>query len=159
MVAIHKISVDFYEDSFDLIAVHSSLEDYAMAYALNLCLKSDFKRCQKDLDISAQITIPVFEWKDDLNDRYWTFFANNGLKEDTLVRTDLFKNEPSYTTFNMVPEYRDVDYFIKIEQDDSDGYRNGEMENLIKSLLTVPKIITAYTIETNKLKSKNNLIF
>lgn len=159
MVAIHKISTEFYEDSFDLIALHSSLEDYAMAYALNLCLKSDFKRRQKDLDISAHITIPIFEWKDDINDRYWALFTNNGLKEDTSVRSDLFKNETSYSTFNIVPEYRDVDYFIKIEQDDSDSYWNGEIENLIKELLAIPKIVTAYTIETDKLKSKNNLIF
>ena len=159
MVAIHKISAEFYEDSFDLIALHCSLEDYAMAYALNLCLKSDFKRRQNDLDISAHITIPIFEWKDDINDRYWTFFTNNGLKEDTLVRSDLFKNETSYTTFNIVPEHRDVDYFIKIVQDDSGCYWNGKIENLIKVLLAIPKIVTAYTIETDKLKSKNNLIF
>jgi len=159
MVAIHKISVDFYEDSFHLIALHSSLEDYAMAYALNRYLKSDFKRCQEDLSISEQITIPVFEWKDNLTDRYWTFFTNNGSKEDTLVRSDLFENETSYTAFNMVPEYRDVDYFIKIEQDDSDSNRKGETEELIKSLLTVPSIVTAYAVETDKLKSKNNLIF
>ena len=154
MVAVHKISSDFYEDSFDLIALHSSLEDYSMAYALNQCLKSNFKRRRVDLDISEHVTFPVFEWKDDVNDRYWTFFANNGLKEDTLVRSDLFRNEPSYTTFKLVPEFRDVDYFIKIEQDDYN-----EVENLIKHLLTVPKIITAYTIETDKLKSMNNLIF
>lgn len=159
MVSVHKISVDFYEDSFDLIAVHSSLEDYAMAYALNRYLKSDFKRCQKDLVISGQITIPVFEWKDSLSDKYWTLFTNNSLKEDTMVRSDLFKNEPSFTTFKMVPEYRDVDYFIKIEQDDSDNYHKGEMENLVRSLLAIPKILTAYTIETDNLKSKNNLIF
>ena len=71
MVSVHKISTDFYEDSFDLIAIHSSLEGYALAYALNLRLKSDFRRCKKDLDISAQIKIPIFEWKDDINDRYF----------------------------------------------------------------------------------------
>lgn len=159
MVAVHKISADFYENSFDLIALHSSLEDYAMAYALNLCLRSDFRRRNEDLDISAHVTIPIFEWKDDINDRYWTFFANNSLREETLVRKDLFKNEPSFSTFKMVPEYRDVDYFIKIEQDGSDTYRTERIERLIKLLLAVPKIVTAYRIVPDKLKSKNNLIF
>jgi len=159
MVSVHKISADFYDDSFDLIALHCSLEGYAMAYALNFHLKSDFRRRRKDLDISEKITIPIFEWKDDINDRYWTFFANNGLREDTLPRSDLFENETSYTTFHMLPEYRDVDYFIKIEQDDSNNYLHGEMESLIKSLLAVPKIVTAYAVATDKLKYKNNLIF
>lgn len=154
MVAIHKISTDFYEDSFDLIALHSSLEDYAIAYALNQCLKSSFKRRRTDLDISVHTTVPIFEWKDDLNDRYWTFFPNHSLEEDKTSRSDLFMNEPAFAKFTMVPEYKDVDYFIKIEQED-----NADTEKLIKSLLAVPKIITAYSIETDKLKSKNNLIY
>ncbi|WP_276168729.1 IPExxxVDY family protein [Zobellia alginiliquefaciens] len=154
MVAVHKITNDFYEDPFDLVALHSSLEDYAIAYALNLHLKSNFKRSEIDLDLTGHITVPIFEWKDDINDRYWTLFTNNGLVEDTMSRKGLFKDEPSFTTFHMVPEHRDVDYFLKIEQD---GFIN--MENLVKTLQNIPKIITAYAIETDKLKSKNNLIF
>ncbi|PKA98196.1 hypothetical protein B0O79_1879 [Flavobacteriaceae bacterium MAR_2009_75] len=154
MVAIHKISTDFYEDSFDLIALHSSLEDYAMAYALNLCLKSNFRRRRKDLDLSANVAVPIFEWQDDFNDRYWTFFPNNTIREDTSSRSDLFRNEPAFSTFTVVSEYRDVDYFIKIEQDDHDN-----TEELLKMLLAVPRIVTAYHIDTDKLKSKNNLIY
>jgi len=154
MVAVHKITNDFYEDSFDLVALHSSLEDYAIAYALNLHLKSSFKRSNEDLDLNGHITVPIFEWKDDINDRYWTLFTNNGLVEDTVSTKGLFKDEPSFTTFHMVPEHREVDYFLKIEQDE---FIN--MDNLVKTLQRIPKIITAYAIETDKLKSKNNLIF
>lgn len=154
MVAVHKMSADLFEDSFDLIAFHSDLEDYAMAYTLNLCLKSDFKRRKEDLDISEHVKVPIFEWKDDINGRYWTFFTNTGLVEETLVRSDLFENEPSFTKLYMVPEYRDVDYFLKIDQDGC-----YEIENIIKALLSIPKIITAYSIDTDKLKSKSNLIF
>ena len=154
MVAVHKISVDFYEDSFDLIALHSSLEDYALGYTLNNNLNSNFKRRHKDLEIYGQLTIPVFEWKDDSNDRYWTLFTNKGIKEGEQIGSDLFKDELSYTTYRMVPEYREVDYFLKIEQDN-----HGNMEELVKKLLSIPKIITAYVVETDGLKSKNNLIF
>ncbi|MGS0525865.1 IPExxxVDY family protein [Zobellia nedashkovskayae] len=154
MVAVHKITNDFYEDSFDLVALHSSLEDYSIAYALNLHLKSSFKRSNEDLDLSGHITVPIFEWKDDINDRYWTLFTNNGLVEDTANQKGLFKDEPSFTAFHMVPEHRDVDYFLKIEQD---GFIN--IENLVRTLQNIPNIITAYAIETDKLKSKNNLIF
>lgn len=155
MVATHKISIDFYEDSFDLIALHSSLEDYAMAYALNLHLKSNFRRRRKDLEISSDTAVSIFEWKDNINDRYWTFFPNHSLREDTSTRTDLFSDEPAYSTFTMVPEHREVDYFIKIENDDAPS----SAEKLLKTLLTVPKIVTAYRVETDKLKSKNNLIY
>ncbi|WP_244526690.1 IPExxxVDY family protein [Pseudozobellia thermophila] len=149
------MSIDFYEDSFDLIALHSSLEDYAMAYALNLYLKSNFRRRRKDLEISNDIAVSIFEWRDDINDRYWTFFPNHSVREDTSDRMDLFSNEPAYSMFTMVPEHRDVDYFIKIEHDDGAS----STEKLLKTLLTVPNIVTAYRIDTDKLKSKNNLIY
>jgi len=59
----------------------------------------------------------------------------------------------------LITEYREVDYFLKIEQDGSDSERQAENENIISKLLAISKVITAYTVETQKLKSKNNLIF
>jgi hypothetical protein len=154
MMAIHKITDDFYEDSFALLALHSSMEDYSMVYALNLCLKSNFKRSAKDLDISEHISFPIFEWKDDSNDSYWTLITNTSLQEENLVRTDLFVNEPSYTKHQLLTEHKDVDYLLKIEHDD-----DNLVEQTVKQLLTIPKIITAYILEVEHLKSKSNLIF
>ena len=153
-MAIHKITDDFYEDSFALLALHSSMEDYSMVYALNLCLKSNFKRSAKDLDISEHISFPIFEWKDDSNDSYWTLITNTSLQEENLVRTDLFVNEPSYTKHQLLTEHKDVDYLLKIEHDD-----DNLVEQTVKQLLTIPKIITAYILEVEHLKSKSNLIF
>lgn len=154
MMAVHKIIDDFYEDSFTLLALHSSMEDYAIVYALNLCLKSSFKRSSQDLDISDHISFPIFEWKDDKNDSYWTLITNCSVQEDNLVRSGLFENEPSFTTHHLVPEHKDADYLLKVEHDDF----NLEKDT-VKQLLTVPSIITAYVLDVDQLKSKNNLIF
>lgn len=154
MVAVHKITEDFYEDSFTLIALHSSLEDHALAYALNLGTKSLFKRALKDLEISEHMSFPFFEWQDDINDRYWTLITNTSIKKESLAGRDLFQDESSFARHHLVPEHKDVDYFIKIEHDD-----DLNDAALIKMLLSIPKMITAYTVDANKLKSKNNLIF
>ena len=154
MAAVHKIIGDFYEDSFTLIALHSSLEDYAMVYAINMYLKSSFKRTSKDLEISEHLSFPLFEWQDEQNDRYWTLMTNTSTIKENLVREDLFQNEPSFTKHHLVPEYKEVDYFIKIEHDD-----DLIDTSLVKTLLTIPKMITAYAVDADKLKSKNNLIF
>jgi hypothetical protein len=154
MVAVHKITEDFYEDSFTLIALHSSLEDHALAYALNLGMKSLFKRALKDLEISEHMSFPFFEWQDDINDRYWTLITNTSIKKESLAGRDLFQDESSFARHHLVPEHKDVDYFIKIEHDD-----DLNDAALIKMLLSIPKMITAYTVDANKLKSKNNLIF
>lgn len=153
MIAVHKISEEFYEDTFTLIALHSSLEDYAMVYALNQCLKSKFRRTPEDLELSDHLYFPIFEWKDISNDRYWTLITNNAIREEQMTRVDLFENEPSFTKLQVIPEYKEADYLLKIEHD-------GNLEeNLMTSLLSIPKVITAYTIEVDGLKSKTNLIF
>jgi len=154
MMAIHKITDDFYEDSFALLAVHSSLEDYAMVYALNLCLKSNFCRASKDLELSENVSFPIFDWRDEKNDSYWTLITNSSIQEESVVGNDLFANEPSFTNHYLVPEYKEADYLLKIEQD------NDRLnEQLVKQLQAIPKIITAYILEVENLKSKKNLIF
>ena len=154
MGAVHKISEDFYEDAFTLIAIHSSLDDYAMVYAINQNLKAYFKRSPKDLDITEDISFPYFEWKDEVNDRYWALMANTSVKEQFAVGENLFLNEPSYSTSHLIPEYKEVDYFLKIEQDDIEA-----LEEVVKKLFELPKVVAAYVVATNGLKSKINLIF
>jgi hypothetical protein len=67
---------------------------------------------------------------------------------------NLFQDQPTLTKYHLVPEYRDVDYFLKIEHDELDVE-----DYILKSVLTIPKVITAYLVDASKLKSKNNLIF
>ncbi len=153
MAAVHKILTDFYEDSFTLLALHSSLEDYAMVYALNLCLKSSFQRTTKDLELFDQVTFPIFEWKDTQNDRFLTLIKNKATKEEGNITGDLFENQPSFSRFQVVPEYKNADYLLKIEHDDC------LEENLVKSLMSIPKVVTAYVIEIENIKSRTNLIF
>ena len=153
MITLHKFSDDFCEENYVLIAVHSGLEDYALAYALNRALKASLKRSETDLDISNETSFPIYEWKDKLNDRYWTLIVNTSIKDEFLELDDLFSNETSSTVYHLIPEYKDVDYLLKIEQEE-DEIDSG----ILDSILEIPKIITAYQIETNKLKSKQNLI-
>lgn len=154
MAVVHKISGDFFEDSFTLIALHSSLEDYAMVYAINLGIKTVFKRAKSDLKLKEKISFPIFEWQDESNEMYWSLMANSSTVEERSESIDLFQDEPSFTRVHLINEYKEVDYFIKIEHDD-----DLDEAALIKSLLKIPKLITAYIVDADNLKSKNNLIF
>ncbi len=154
MTAVHKIMGDFYEDPFDLVAVHSSLEDYELAYFINKRLKSKFRRTENDFELSPQVSFPIFEWRDEPNEMHWTLVTNSSLSENNAPRTDLFKEEKAYTAHRLVPERKEVDYFLKVEQ------MHGNVEaDVVKPLLSIPKIVTAYKIDVDSLKSKNNLIF
>ena len=153
-VNTYRISEDLCVEEFVLIALHSSLEDHAMGYWLNHRLKLLLRRTEEDMEIKDQGCFPVFEWKDKINDRYWTLFINNSIGVEEPKRVDLFQNELFQTVHYLVPEYKEVDYFLKIEQ--GDEYLEDEV---IRDILSVPKIITAYTVDTERLKSKHNLIF
>jgi hypothetical protein len=153
MITLHKFSDDFCEENYVLIALHCGLEDYALAYALNMALKINLKRSKTDLDISNKTSFPIYVWKDKLNERNWTLIVNTSVKEEYLEVHDLFSDETSSTVYHVLPEYKDVDYLLKIEQEE-DEVDSG----MLDSILEISKIITAYQIETDKLKSKQNLI-
>jgi hypothetical protein len=153
-VNTYRISEDLFVEEFVLIALHSSLEDHSMVYILNQGLKLLLKRTTEDLEIEGHGSFPVFEWKDEINDRIWTLFTNNNVKIEELNRVDLFQNELSQTVHHLIPEYREVDYFLKIEQ----GEENLEDE-VTQKILQIPNIITAYTVDTERLKSIHNLIY
>jgi hypothetical protein len=53
----------------------------------------------------------------------------------------------------LLPELKKVDYFLKIENSDA------EINEIIASMNTISKIATVYSVNSNNIKSKNNLIF
>lgn len=155
MSAVYKIKDDFYDDSFLLVALHSTLEDFAIAYGLNKVLKSRFKRNRNGFELAENRLFPFYEWEDEFNYRYWVLIANHSSKKELVNNNDLFQNESTFSTPRLIPELKEVDYFLKIEEDND----NMVGEEIIKTILGMPKIMAAYEVDTNKLKSKNNLIF
>lgn len=154
MAAVYKLNEDFYDDSFLLIALHSTLEDYAIAYRLNDIFNSNFKRSKIDFDLGENKIFPCYEWQDEYNDRFWVLIGNQSLKRELVNNNDLFQNESTYSTPRLIPELKDVDYFLKIQMEE----RN-VTDEITKTILGMPKVMAAYQVDANKLKSKNNLIF
>lgn len=153
-VSTYKLSEELCTEEFVLVALHTSLEDHALAYALNRILKIKLKRTKEDLELTGQSAFPVFEWKDRINDRYWMLMTNNISQEEESHQADLFQNLKSLTVRHLIPEYKEVDYFLKIELGDECLEKD-----TVKSVLRIPNIVTAYLVDTEQLKSKHNLIF
>jgi|TARA_B110000977_G_scaffold195683_1_gene274588 hypothetical protein len=154
MTALHKISMDFYASEYALIALHTSLEDYALAYWLNKHLKTKFKRHKRDLDLNTEATFSVFDWHDLSSDSYWTLLSNKHLSFQHHTTQDLFTNAALEKKQSLIPEHKGVDFFLKIEEQ---GFLN--IKELVVKLKQLPVIVTAFTVDQNQLKSKNNLIF
>lgn len=148
---------EFWEDlldetTFSLFAIHSNLEDHALAYALNESCGLKLRRTEKDLHLDKQGLFVVFHWKDQGNYREWTLFRNPGIAATAGPYEGLFPNEPTLNRPYLIPERKEVDFILKLEGEEQ-GTR------ILPELLSVPKVITAYRLEASKLKSKYNLIY
>lgn len=161
-MAIHKIQIDdFISIDYQLVAVHSPLEDYRLAYFINQKLAISFEKSEKDIGIQipeGKSHFTRFVFDDEENELFWNLIPN---KTKVVTRetkaTSLFKETGLDVTTNifLIPELKKADYIIKIENTD-DFF---DVDTLIDELLAIKQITTAYKIDMNKLKSKNNLIF
>ncbi len=154
MSAVLRISDDFFEESYSLVALKSDLEDHSLVYAINGSLKCNFARTRTDLELMDRTFFTVFEWRDEIAERSWALIGNKGMKKELVSDGGLFDNEPSFSKQWLVPEYREADFIFRLEREE-----NGLEAHLIKALMSIPKVIAAYRIDAAKLKQRNNLIF
>jgi hypothetical protein len=161
-MAIHKLHLEeFDEIDYQLIAIHSSLEDYRLAYYINQNLPINLKKENCNIQISnkegeTQFTRFVFE---DSKDIAWNLVQN---KNDVFVPSQnsnqgLFAetNNKFSTKIYLIPEFKKVDYFLKIEN----GEVNIDVSKITNCIKKIERVSTVYTVEVEKIKSKNNLIF
>tara|TARA_R110002072_G_scaffold44468_1_gene124413 strand:- start:22 stop:507 length:486 start_codon:yes stop_codon:yes gene_type:complete len=160
-MAVHKLILDdvFDEVLYTLIALHCSVEDYRLAYLLNKYLGITLTRKPSDLDYNkGKSTYSIFEWKDDKQLTTWSLVSNVCKTESyqQINYESLFNNHEKITkTTNLIPEHKRVNFFLKI-----DNQLNFSKEKyILNSILKIPQIATAYSIDANQLKSKDNLIF
>ena len=160
-MAVHKLILDdvFDEVLYTLIAIHCTIEAYRLAYLLNKHLGINLKRKQSDLDFNKGKSIfPIFEWEDKKQLTTWDLVSNiykrNEIQET--IQPQLFNNQEHITkTFNLLPEYKRVNYFLKIDKE----YSFSKENFILNNILSIPQIATAYRIDVSQLKSKDNLIF
>ena len=163
-MAIHKLDLgEFDEIDYHLIAIHTSLEDYRLAYFINQKLPINLGKNKNEIQINikeGETKFSRFYYHEVEKGISWNLIQNKNeviqQKNDT-IQNNLFSNinmEVS-TKVYLLPEFKKADYFLKIENLEDDL----NVTHIQALLNTIDNISTAYTIETNKIKSKNNLIF
>ena len=161
-MTIHKLHIeDFDEIDYQLIAIHSTLEDYRLAYYINQNLPINLKKGNCNIQISnkegeTQFTRFVFE---DSKDIAWSLVQN---KNDVFAPSQnsnqgLFaeSNNKFSTKIYLIPEFKKVDFFLKIEN----GEVKIDVSKITNCIKKIDRVSTVYAVEVEKIKSKNNLIF
>jgi len=145
-------------DEYSLIGIHTSEEDFRLAFLLNQTLKIKFSKFKNDLDFKNNAaSFSVFEYVDE-NNQLTNYLISNKCIGDANVElnTSLFSNEVSYSNLSyLISEKKKVDYFFKIEGDIS----KSELNKIITKINHIDQVITSYKICPANLKSKDYLIF
>ena len=116
---VHSLGIeDFCEEEYALIGIHTTLEDYKLAYLLNQYLKISFKKANFNLDFENKnnnASFSIFEYTNLQYDFDW-FLISNSIKEDKATISNglpLFTETKTY----LIPEKKNIDFFIKISGD------------------------------------------
>ena len=158
-MALHKLLVDdFNDDTYSLLAIHCNLEDYRVAYLLNRYLQINLKRNPQDLDFEyVAASYSIYEWEDKGQQTTWSLVSNVCKKEEnSIISTgSLFNAQTNIITHNLVPEYKKVNYLLKI--DNGGNFINERA--IVQKIQDISQIVAVFSIDVSQLKSKDNLIF
>jgi len=154
---IHALDFnDFDEEEYVLIAIHTTLEDYKLAYLLNKNLHTNFIKSSFNLDFKNQkndASFSLYEYQNNNSENAYFLIANSHKKEQLLQANGLLLS--SETRTYLIPEKKKTDYFLKIN-----GISETEtIVKLIEKLNQIPQVVTAYLVDYKTLKSKEFLIF
>jgi len=162
-MAVHKINIeDFEEEDYYLIAIHTSLEDYRLAYFLNRELGISLSK--NKFDIGTQVkkvktSFTRFTFDDEQKLVLWDLVENKKVVETNEIEAnlDLFSNtKSSFSTITyLLPEYKKVDYIVKIGNAENEI----DLDQVISQIIKIEAIKLVYSIAKGNIKSKNNLIF
>lgn len=153
-MAIFCLEDDLLEESYTLIGLRTNLVSYKLVYQINAATHLLFCRQKKGIDLGGQQKVPLYAFEDQKHQCYWQLFPNQYMRNQNIPTNDLFGKEFHWVRSYMIPEHKQLDYFIKVDAEAIILLQ--ESTEIIKNL---PGIVTAYKIETNDLKSINHLMF
>jgi hypothetical protein len=135
----HQLHVE-YDYDFVLIGISCHAKDYRLCWALNNNLHLELEKEEKDLEI--------FNKKQEESSRYsvYEYFHEENHTEYTLISN---RSSNGY----LVPEQKQADYFLIIKNN-----FEGDPLDFVAGIKKIDFVLTAYPIEAEGLKSKQNLL-
>lgn len=162
-MAVYKIQLEeINEIDYQLIAIHTPLEDYQLAYHLNKNLPVHLSKSKKGIMVNTRIgetELALFEYCDTNNQCVWNLIQNKNVivQNQTSKETTMFMGTTQKVSSKgyLLPEFKTVDYFLKIESD----LQPNQIEIISQQINKIERVTTVYSLKVETIKSKNNLIF
>lgn len=135
-----KLTLEIEEEyDFELIGICSHAKDYRLSWELNQQLDFDLEK-DENLELSIK--------GDKQSHSFFSFIDEENLIEYYLI------NNRSESGF-LIPEEKKSDYFLLIRG----VLREGRVEEIVRETAMIKNVLTTYSINVERLKSKSNLLF
>jgi hypothetical protein len=137
-----KLVLDIeYDYDFLLIGISCHEKEYRLSWALNNNLNLELAKT-KDLQIDSKkqkepLAHSMFMFDSEQQYRQYYLIANRGVQGP------------------LIPEQKQADFFLLIKG----TLLNDDKTTILKRVKETPMVLTAFDIDPNKLKSKENLLF
>ena len=122
-MAVHKIQIiDFLSIDYELIAIHTSIDDYRLAYFINKALNIQLNKNNFNIEIETSEGKSSFNhyfYDDEKTDIQWSLVENR--TSITSVKKTAKKSlfDDLEVRVFLLPEFKKADYLLKIENIDS----------------------------------------
>ena len=136
-------------DDFAVVAIHSNLEAYLIAYRLNLnlgCLLHNLSKNSKN-DIYTRFKYISKKEKDS-----WELISNHHKNEEKFDKKNLLFSINKTNKKSLIPTLDSVDFFFKIP-------KSKVIKEWVTKIRAIDGIQMAYEIDKSILLSLENLIF
>lgn len=162
MVTHRLLSEDLEEIDYQLLAIHSTIEDYQLAFFINKNLTINLSKTLEDISVQAnnrETNFSRFIYNDNESNLVWDLIQNKSQNDQhsETINTGLFTGTilqvPTKTY--LLPEFKRVDYFLKVDK----YFTEEKIQETIFKIKKIQRVSTVYSIDAEKIKSKNNLIF
>ena len=148
-------------DAKFILAIYSGLPSYRLAFLINTCLFSQLKR-EKDLDFYKDVKFPYFFFEDEVLQIEYRLIKNKTSQISTKEPVEasplnsLFNESTAVEeTFYVLPEYKEVDYFLVLDGEFGDD----QLAHIEQEITKLEEVLSAYYIPFENIKSKTHLTF
>ena len=140
------------QEKFKIVAIHSNLKIFSLAFQINKYCFTNFVRSKNDLKIENTFYVPHYNWENKQKGIDFELFVNKlniEVKETEL--TDSLFSFTNTKELSLIESHKEVDFFIK-----QNCYFS--TSNLIDKMSKIPNISLVYKVPSDELLENFNLI-
>lgn len=151
-MAVRKLVLETDPLSCAVIAIHSPLESYRLAYFLNINLGFQLHRATQDITQNNN-AFAFYEYFSENEQLQWRLVTNRSfLKQQAVSNTNALFSFETHST-SLVSKHNKVDFFLVSETD------SPNISNYINQIRSIELISAAYSIESDNVSTFQNYIF